>query len=167
MKTVRELSIDKEPKDSNVITSHIIHKVKANDNGSLKMKARIAPFGNEDKDRFELITDSAHCPATRISILASVSTIMKWPIAKIDFMSAFFRQEMRNMISTQSLHVNAFVVQTTGCYLLQRMGLSTPMRNGRNTVIIFSPVSDYFNLDIYHNWVFQKGRILKYWLLRS
>ena len=91
MKTVREVSIDKVPKDSNVITSHVIYKVKANDNGSLKMKARIAPHGNKDKDRFELKTDSAQCPPTGIRILASVSTIMKWPIAKIDFASAFLQ----------------------------------------------------------------------------
>ena len=91
MKTVREVSVNKVPKGSNLVTSHVIYKVQANDDGSLKMKARIAPHGNKDKDRDLLKTDSAQCPPTGIRILVSVATIMKWPFAKIDFVSAFLQ----------------------------------------------------------------------------
>ncbi len=91
MKTVREFSIEKIPRYSNIIRSHVIYKVKGNDDGSLKMKAQIAPHGNEDKDHHELKTDSAQCPSTGIRILTSIATIMKWPIAKIDFAGAFLQ----------------------------------------------------------------------------
>ena len=91
LKTVSEFPIDKLPKNSNVITSHVIYKVKANDYGSFKMKARIAPHGYKDKDKDMLNNDSPQCPPTGKRILLSISTIMKWPLAKIDFASAFLQ----------------------------------------------------------------------------
>ena len=91
LKTVRQVPIDKVPKNSNVITSHLIYKVKANDDGSFKMKARIAPHGIKDKGKYLLKTDSSQCPPTGVRILLSVSTIKKWPLAKIDFTSAFLQ----------------------------------------------------------------------------
>ena len=91
MKTVREISINKVQKGSNIIKSYVIYKFKANVDGSLKMKARIAPHVNKDKDRDMLKTASAQCPPTAMRILASIATIMKWPLASIDFVSAFLR----------------------------------------------------------------------------
>ena len=91
MKTVREVQIEKVPKNSNIITSHVIYRVKENNDGSLKMRARIAPHGNKDKDRDTLKTDSSQRPPTRIRILLSISSMKKWPLAKIDFTSAFFQ----------------------------------------------------------------------------
>ena len=85
MKTVREIPINKVPKNSIIMTGHVIYKVKGNDDGSLKMKARIAPHGNKGKDRFNLKTDSSQCSPTGIRILTSIATIMKYPISRIDF----------------------------------------------------------------------------------
>ena len=65
------------PKGSNIITSHVIYKVEEIDDGSLKMKAKIAPHGNKDKDRDLLKTDSAQFPPTDKRILVSIATIMK------------------------------------------------------------------------------------------
>ena len=61
MKTVREVSVHKIPKDSNTITSHVIYKVRQNDDGSLKMNARVAPHGNKHKEKGNLKTDSSQC----------------------------------------------------------------------------------------------------------
>ena len=47
---VCEVPIETVSQISNVITSHIISKVKLNDDGSLKIKARIALHGNKYKD---------------------------------------------------------------------------------------------------------------------
>ena len=58
MKALREVPIDKFPENSNIITSHLIYRLKANDDGSLKMKAEIAPHGNKGKDRYDLKTGS-------------------------------------------------------------------------------------------------------------
>jgi len=89
--TVKEINVKSVPSNANVITSHVIYKVKANDDGSLKMKARIAPHGNKDRERQDLKTDSATCPPTGIRILLSIASLMKWPLAKIDFTSAFLQ----------------------------------------------------------------------------
>ena len=59
LRTVRKISMEKIPRNANVITSHVIYKVKVNNDGSLKMKFRTAPQGNRDKDRNILKTDSA------------------------------------------------------------------------------------------------------------
>ena len=53
------------------------------------MKARIGPHGNKDRDKYMLKTDSSQCPLTGICILLSLLAIMYWPLAKIDFTSAF------------------------------------------------------------------------------
>ena len=91
VRTVRKVSMEKIPRNANVITSHVIYEVKVNDDGPLKMKARIAPGGNKDKDRNILKTDSAECPPNGIRILSSIATIKKWPLTKIDFTSAFLQ----------------------------------------------------------------------------
>ena len=95
MKTVREVSFNQVTKVSNIITSHVIYKVKANDDGSLKINARIVPHVNKVKDRDLLKTDSAQCLHTGIRIPASIATIMKRQLAKIDFVSAFLKLETR------------------------------------------------------------------------
>ena len=55
------------------------------------MKARIAPHGNKDSEKDGLKTDSTSCPPTGIRALLSIATIHKWPLAKIDFKSAFLQ----------------------------------------------------------------------------
>ena len=95
-KTVRMVHKSKIPKYANIITSHVIYKVKINDDGSQKMKARIAPHGNKDKDRHRLKTDSATCPPTGIRLLLSLACIHKWNLAKIDFTSAFLQTGAAN-----------------------------------------------------------------------
>ena len=91
LKTVREVPIHEVPKNSSTITSHVIYKVKENDDGSFKMKARIAPHGNKDKEKLMLKTDSSQCPPTGMGILLSIAAMMQWPLAKIDFTSAFLQ----------------------------------------------------------------------------
>ena len=52
LKNVRKVPVIKVPKNSNIIFSHTIYKFKANDDASLKLKARIAPHRNTDRDKF-------------------------------------------------------------------------------------------------------------------
>ena len=89
METVREVSINNVAEGSNIITSHVTYKFKANYDRSLNMKARIWPNGNTDKYSNLLKTNSVQCPPTDIRILASINTIMKRPFSRIDFVSAF------------------------------------------------------------------------------
>lgn len=55
--TVSEISVSDVPKGAIIKTSHVIYNVKQNDDGSLKMKAQIAPHGNKDKYRSRLRSD--------------------------------------------------------------------------------------------------------------
>lgn len=48
MKTVREITNQNVLSESKIISSHTKYKEKQEDNGCLKIKARIAPNGNED-----------------------------------------------------------------------------------------------------------------------
>ena len=70
LNTVREVPIHEVPKNSNIITSHIIYKVKENYDRSFKMKDRIALLKNEDKDKQTLKTDSSQCHPTGICIFS-------------------------------------------------------------------------------------------------
>lgn len=45
--------------NANVIRSHVVHKVKEENNGTLKLKARLVLHGNRNKDRFTVRRDSA------------------------------------------------------------------------------------------------------------
>ena len=91
MKTVKCVHISAVPPNANIISSHVIYKVKLKDDGGLEMKSRIAPHGNKDEQRFDLRTDSATCPPTGIRIVTSIARIFKWILVKIDFKSAFLQ----------------------------------------------------------------------------
>lgn len=90
-KTVLEIPISKIPEGANVINSHVFYRFKKCDDYSLVLKARIAPHGNEDKDKLSLKTDSATCLLTGIRLLLSLALVNKWILAKIDFESAFLQ----------------------------------------------------------------------------
>jgi len=90
-KTVRSIHCSKVPQFSNVISSHVLYKVKKMDDGSMKMKARIAPHGNKDKFKNDVKKDSATCPPVGIRIALSIASMLKWDTAKIDFTSAFLQ----------------------------------------------------------------------------
>ena len=91
LKTVRPVTHDKVPKGSNVISSHTLYKVKQNDDGSLKLKARIAPHGNEDDMKNILSKDCTTCPPTGLRILESIASLFSWKIHRADVKAAFLQ----------------------------------------------------------------------------
>lgn len=94
-KIVKDVPVSRVPKNANIVSSHVLYKVKKCDDNSLTLKARIAVHGNKDRDKHALKTDSATCPPVGIRILLSLSTIYRWTLAKIDFKSAFLQTEAR------------------------------------------------------------------------
>lgn len=46
LKAVRRVALVTVPVDANIITSHVLYKVKIEEGGSLLLKDRIAPHGN-------------------------------------------------------------------------------------------------------------------------
>lgn len=91
LKTVRPVLKNKVPAGSNIIGSHTLYKVKTNNDGSLKLKARIAPHGNEDDLKFVLNKDCSTCPPTGLRILESIASVHGWRVYKADVSAAFLQ----------------------------------------------------------------------------
>lgn len=90
-RTVKPVSLAEIPAKANIIASHTIYKLKINDDHSLKLKARIAPHGNEDSSRSLLRSDCSMCPPLGFRIIASLASIRKWRLSKIDVKTAFLQ----------------------------------------------------------------------------
>ena len=91
IKTVEIVPKDKVPQNANIIKSHAIYKIKTNDDSSMKLKARIAPHGNEDSMRDELTTDCATCSPAGLRILESIASLFGWTIVRVDGKAAFLQ----------------------------------------------------------------------------
>ena len=100
MKTVQEVHVSKIPPNSNIISSHVLYKVKTLDDGSRIVKARIARHGNRDKDKHLLRTDSATCPPLGLRILLSICTIFRWSLAKVDVRLCFRKWTRTSSLSS-------------------------------------------------------------------
>ena len=88
-KHVKPVPRKKALPNANRISSHVVYRIKVEDDQSLKLKARIAPHGNEDSEIEFLKSDCAMCWPLGIRIVVSVSTCRKWLIVKTDTEMAF------------------------------------------------------------------------------
>lgn len=73
-KNAKLVSISKVPKTANIITSHVIDKLKISDDTSYKLKKRTAPHGSKEREKAKLKTDSSTCPPTGIRTVLSLAT---------------------------------------------------------------------------------------------
>lgn len=76
------------PRHANVISSHIIYKVKQEE-GHKRMKARLCPHGNRDKLRGHIRKDSATARFNIIRIILSLATLFDFSIACADIKGAY------------------------------------------------------------------------------
>ena len=79
------------PKGANVIGSHVAYKLKVNEDGSLKLKARICPHGNRDSEKEGIRKDSAAVQWPVIRLLLSLSALMGFRIGTIDISAAYLQ----------------------------------------------------------------------------
>ena len=63
------------PTHANIIKSHVVYKVKTDENGKHKMKARIVPHGNRDAEKDHIRKDSATAQFGVIRLLLSLCTL--------------------------------------------------------------------------------------------
>ena len=91
MKTFRHVPIQYVPQYGNIISSHTLYKVKRNEDGSLLLKARIAPHGNEDDLKNVLSKDCSTCPLTGLRIVESIAALHGRTIYKADVKAAFLQ----------------------------------------------------------------------------
>lgn len=84
------------PHDANIVRSHVVYKLKVEDDGSLKLKARIAPHGNEDSEMHDLRRDCAMCPPTGMRIIFFMAACKRWRLVKADSKMAFHQTGLAN-----------------------------------------------------------------------
>lgn len=90
-KHVKEVHVSQVPSNANVVSSHVLYKVKKLDNDSLLCKARMAPHGKRDNEKGNLKIDSQTCPPIGFRILLSICSLFQWTLAKIDVKLAFLQ----------------------------------------------------------------------------
>lgn len=77
------------PADANVIASHIVFKVKEDQNGSLRLKPRLVQHGNRDKERFKVRRDSAAVELLAVRLVLCIASILGFSIATADVKGAY------------------------------------------------------------------------------
>lgn len=80
---------NKVDKNANIISSHVIYKIKVNNDGTLKLKARRAPHGNENITKNMLRTYSCMGPPTGVHILLSTASLFSWLLTTVDVEAVF------------------------------------------------------------------------------
>lgn len=91
LKTVSVIPRSSLPRNANVISSHTIYKIKITDDDGLKLKARIAPHGNEDSIKEDLKSDCNMCSPSGVRVVLCIASIKGWRITKADVKAAFLQ----------------------------------------------------------------------------
>lgn len=76
---------------ANVISSHVVYKLKTEENGSRMMKARIVPHGNHDDEKDDVRKDSSNAPLFVVRLLLSLVTFLCFRIGTADIKGAFLQ----------------------------------------------------------------------------
>eukprot|EP00177_Eucheuma_denticulatum_P007832 GFKZ01014258.1.p1 GENE.GFKZ01014258.1~~GFKZ01014258.1.p1 ORF type:complete len:1202 (-),score=97.36 GFKZ01014258.1:1881-5486(-) len=79
------------PRDANIVRSHTVYKVKVDESGDKKLKARICPHGNEDAEKDEIRKDSANAQLGIIRLLLSLVTFLSFDIWTADIKGAYLQ----------------------------------------------------------------------------
>lgn len=79
------------PKGANVIGSHIVYKVKVEENNRKRLKARLCPHGNHDDEKDSVRKDSATAQFDVIRLLCSIATILGFKLSCLDIKGAYLQ----------------------------------------------------------------------------
>ena len=79
------------PRFANVISSHVVYKVKTNEMGNRELKARIVPHGNRDKEKDTIRKDSATAQLGIIRLLLSIVTFLRFRLGMVDIKGAYLQ----------------------------------------------------------------------------
>lgn len=75
--TVKRVQRRQLPRDANIVSSHVVYKIKVEDDDSLRLKARIAPHGNEDSDTKNPRLDCCTCAPIGVRAVTTVAAIRR------------------------------------------------------------------------------------------
>lgn len=148
-------------REANILSSHIIYKIKRLNDNDLKMKARIFSIGNDAQARYTLKTDLPSCAPVSIHVIVSMGhTLSKWRLTKFYFLGVFH----------QTGHALCDVYVTPlaglrgrgsrGSFFPLHMAWWLPMRRGRNEAMVVSNWPDSRSLSAIHNCSTWKNGVL-------
>lgn len=78
-------------RNANVISSHVVYKIKTDESGVRSMKARIVPHGNHDDEKNDVRKDSSNAPLFVVRLLLSLATFLGFHIGTTDIKGAFLQ----------------------------------------------------------------------------
>lgn len=79
------------PIGANLISSHFGYKVKQEENGRKRLKARLCPHGKRDKMKDNIRKDSATAQFDEIRLVCSIATILHFRLGCLDIQGAYFQ----------------------------------------------------------------------------
>lgn len=79
------------PTGVNVVNSHVVYKIKTDEQGERMLKARICPHGNEDDDKESIRKDSSNAQLTIIRLLLSLVTFLNFDVKTADIKGAYLQ----------------------------------------------------------------------------
>jgi hypothetical protein len=89
LKACRPIKHSELPPRSNVVSSHHFFYVKKTSDGNLKLKCRLVPHGNRDRETEGLRTDSATAQFAAIRLLLSLAVLLHFCHALRDLSSGY------------------------------------------------------------------------------
>lgn len=79
------------PKGANVIGSHIVDKVKVEENNRKRLKAHLCPHGNHDNEKDSIRKDSATAQFDVIRLLCSIAAFLRFRLGCLDIQGAYLQ----------------------------------------------------------------------------
>lgn len=86
-----EIAESNVSRGENVIASHVVYKLKVDEEGKMKLKARICPHGNRDIEKDDVRKDSATAQFDTIRMALSMSTRMSAVLGHVDIKGAYLQ----------------------------------------------------------------------------
>lgn len=87
----REIDERLVPKHANVISSHVIYKIKTEESGIRRLKARLCPHGNRDIMKDDIRKDSATAQFDVIRLMLTITTFLPMRIGVVDISGAYMQ----------------------------------------------------------------------------
>ena len=79
------------PADANVIGSHLVYRIKKDEKGQFRFKARLVVHGNEDEQKDAIRKDAATAHLVTIRLILSMATCYNFELGQIDIKAAYFQ----------------------------------------------------------------------------
>lgn len=79
------------PNDANIITSHVVYKVKTEKDGKRTIKSRVVSRGNRDDDKDSIRKDSTTAQLNIIRLLLFLVTFLGFRLATADIKGTYLQ----------------------------------------------------------------------------